>query len=470
VVHVIASLFVGVDIDREGRTWSLISLCTPAGIYDFLRDEITAGASKTDRINKAQENAQRIYREEWDNLRLIGDRIFFDPHSPYAKIEEGKLKPGMFLKDAIGAVNEIYEKEIYNSRKYPAIVTLTVSYFGGEKDKEAADNIGIKGVNMEDYHVLRVIRSALCQGISKTSDYPIILGGRVDRIQCDPREIEKDVLDAFDKYAKEANPRNQPHALLTAEDYADVIIWGLKGLLTTEMPACVRWNFIDHYWEEGDEWVELIKKHFWSFAYNEKIQRSEFIVPNPFCIEIATDFLSELTEMKPGIAEVTNEEIKKKVMNLALAVKDAWNMDERRGARAQSGPARQGAPPEVREKEYIGPAGPNTRSKAIDLMYYIAQNCRFAVIWDDKFLLKNGRMLKPEDIAPQEKGRIFLKTWLRPGKWGSAASPVKAPTTQDLTDPDFSNPKFDSECVDRAFYKSCNMMALQTMAWSVFRE
>ena len=103
-------------------------------------------------------------------------------------------------------------------------------------------------------------------------------------------------------------------------------------------------------------------------------------------------------------------------------------------------------------------------------MYYIAENCDFAVKWDNKFLLKNGKMIGPEDITPGDKGKVFLKTWLRPGKWGAAANPVKAPTSQDLTEPDFSDPKFDAACVDRAFYKSCNMMALQTMAWSVFRE
>lgn len=468
VVHVIASLFVGVDIDRAGRTWSLISLCTPAGIYDFYRKEVTGEESKKDRMVKAQDDAQRIYRENWADLKLTGDLIFFDSNSPYAEVEKDKLTPGMTLKDAINATIEIYKDKVYKTRKYPAIVTLTVSYFGSELDKKAADNIGIKGVNMEDYHVLRVVRDALCQGISETTDYPIVLGGRVDRIQCDPKKIEKDVEEAFLTHIYETDPGKEPHTLLTVADYADIIIWGLKGLLTKEMPPCVRWDFIDHYWnlkgKKGEKWQDLIKTHFWSFTGQE-----DFIVPNPFCIEMATDLLSELKEMKPGIAGLA-EERKGKLRGMAKAVQSSWNRDEKEGVRAVPKPARNGLPQDVREKEYVGPKGTATRALAIDLMYEVAKNCGFAILQDGSYRLKGVGKLKPEEVGPEDRGKIIMKTWLRPGKWGPAANPIKAPATQDLKNPDFSDPKFDAECVDRAFYKSCNMMALQTMAWSVFRE
>ncbi|UCC80468.1 MAG: hypothetical protein JSW64_03640, partial [Candidatus Zixiibacteriota bacterium] len=268
---------------------------------------------------------------------------------------------------------------------------------------------------------------------------------------------------------KETNPEKPLHALMTVEDYADVIVWGLKGLLTREMPGCVRWNFIDEYWntkEKQDEWRELIKSHFWSFTGME-----DFKVPNPFCIEMATDLLNELKEMKPGIAGMSDDEIRNRIMKMAESVQKTWDEEERGGVRAGVKAGGGELPPDVREKEYVGPVGTGTRSKAIELMYEVAISCGLAVVKDDLYLLKGNKKYKPEEITDRvSKARVYLKTWLRPGKWGAAANPIKAPTTQDLTRSDFSSPKFDAECVDRAFYKSCNMMALQTMAWSVFRE
>jgi len=52
-----------------------------------------------------------------------------------------------------------------------------------------------------------------------------------------------------------------------------------------------------------------------------------------------------------------------------------------------------------------------------------------------------------------------MKTWLRPGKWSSKL--VKSATVQALA---ANSESFDGAAVDRAFYKSCNLMALQTLA------
>jgi hypothetical protein len=257
------------------------------------------------------------------------------------------------------------------------------------------------------------------------------------------------------------------------------------------MPKCVRWNFIDHYWKE-DGWQDRIKKHLWSFAYNENVQRSEFIIPNPFCVEMATDFLSELMDIKAteaerkkddgslappgGIADIlellkTENELKE-LRKLADDVQAEWDEEEKENRNGGIiRPERGNLADGVREMPYDGPAGGKTKQKAIDLMYHIAHKCGFAIIWDGYYLLKDGSMLKPEEITPDNKRRIFLKTWLRPGKWvGAKGKKVKAPTTQDLNEGKYKEPDFDGACVDRAFYKSCNMMALQTMAWSVFRR
>ena len=487
IITVIASLFVGVDIDKNGDTWAVISLCTPGGIYDFVRDKasVLAGDLKAN-AEFAQDFAAEIFQRQKDDdkhkdLKLIKDNIHIDPNNPY-KNAESKIIVGDTLKQTIDKIYEIYKDVYPKDSTPPGVVTLTVSYFGGVEDKKAADALGIYSVGMEDYHVLRILRSAFCQGISPSTDYPIVLGWRIDRVQCDPKEIDGEVETEFDDYIKRINGSQGPTALMTAEDYADVIVWGLKGLLTTAMPKCSRWNFVHHYWKKGEKWQKLLKEHFWSFTYYGYwkdwtfggLRELRFKVPNPFHIEIATDFLTELREIKAtkeerekkggglappgGIADILillkTEDDLKKLRDLADAVKKAWDKEEtNKEYKKSKGSVQQKRPVRVAEKSYIGPAGTETKKAAIELMEYVGENCGFKT---DK----------------SRGGKPLLKTWLRPGKWvGAGGKKVKAPTTQDLNEGKYKEPKFDGACVDRAFYKSCNMMALQTMAgnlWGIY--
>jgi hypothetical protein len=483
IVTVIASLYVGVDIDKDGEAWSVVSLCTPAGIYDFVRKKIVSGKdlvdlesyagpnpriadwkrrfaegplTRDDRITAAQEIAAEIFRAQadsgrWNKLTLDKASIYRDPNSPYVDIESEIIEKTT-LQKALDIIYKLY-KQKYSSGAAVGVVTLTVSYFGGEEDKNAADALGIYSVGMEDYHVLRVLRSAFCQGISKRTDYPIVLGWRIDRIQCDPKKIAESLITEFNGYIRrmDVGADGKPTALLTAEEYADIIVWGLQGLITTVRPACADWNFVNYYWAKGDEWRKRLLSHFWSFSYSGG--EDGFAVPNPFYIEIATDFLKELQEMKPGIAGIKDEEVKKEIIRLAKAVQTAWNDEglNRGGYQTKQGGVLQEQPLKVEEKAYYGPGGDLTRFKAVELMNYIAKNCRF-------------------DSGRKKGDKPLLKTWLRPGKWGLPQNPVKESTTQDLTDQ--SRPEFDGACVDRAFYKTCNMMALQTMAgnlWEIYQ-
>jgi hypothetical protein len=300
---------------------------------------------------------------------------------------------------------------------------------------------------MEDYHVIRVLRNSFCQGIADSTDYPILLGWRIDRIQCDPKEIEDELKNKIVEYIKcsEPGPQNKPTALLTAEDYADLIVWGLRGLITSIKPACADWNFVMHYWPE-EHWKKILLKHLWSFTYTQ--DAVNFEIPNPFYIEIATDFLKELIKMKPGIAGVSANHAPE-IQKLAKKVIESWNAETagNHEMERKNGSSRNEGILEIKEFSFAGPRVPQTRLNAIDLMNYIAQNCNFG--------------------TNQEKGgKRLLKTWLRPDKWGTPDRPIKAPTTQDLGN--FPDPPFDGACVDRAFYKSCNMMALQTMAGNLW--
>lgn len=480
IVSVFAGVYVGVDLDRNGDAWSTISFSTPAGLYDFVRKKIatlkdiedleyytgpnpvvggwkqkfTAGnVTQDNRVAAAQEIAAEIFRNQansgnWGKLTLKKANIYRDPNSPYDEIEH-EIIENTSLQKTLEIANRLY-KEKFSAGGVVGVATLTVCYFGGEEDKKAADALGLYSVGMEDYHVIRVLRNAFCQGISKSTDYPIVLSWRIDRVQCDPKTIEAKLIEEFTAYIRRVDegPSKMPTALLTAEEYVDIIIWGLKGLITTVRPVCADWNFISYYWQKDDEWQKRITRHFWSFTYTD-IQ-SQFLVPNPFYIEIATDFLKELQKMEPGIAGVKNEAIRKDIIRLAKAVQESWEFEgtNKAGYQRQEGVVRQEQPLRIEEKGYYGPSGNTTKLKAVELMNYIAKNCGF-------------------DSGHTRGDKPLLKTWLRPGKWGLPQNPMKEPTTQDLTDN--SSPAFDGACVDRALYKSCNMMALQTMAGNLWK-
>ena len=472
-VVVIASLYVGYDVDRNGDVWSVISLCTPAGVYDFLRMKVEVSGNKravveqymgpkaildesdnamrfeeirkaligsfTDRYEGwpfdkilvpgegmtaadhkrkfefAQDLAASVFHtqaseDQWKRLKIM--RVHKDLNGPYGDMEEGigidEAKDGIWtLKKTIDQIDHLYKDKFSHPEGPIGVTTGTFSYFGGEKDKDAAFSLGIHGANMEDYHILRVLRNTFCQGIWESTNYPILLGWRIDRIQCDPKEIPPGVIKKFQTFATE------PGSMLTLEGYVKVILWGLRGVLKSdieenkELKDTIYWKFLDKF----DDLVE-IKKYFWSFVKTE--DKHEFWIPDPFYVEIATDFVKDLSEMNPGIDEfkpgpgVTKEQIKSK----AKKILKAWKREQNDSL------------------ESILKPESATYLAARDLMEDLS-TCGF----DAGF----GRM----------------KTWLRPEKWSKK---IRKPTLQDASG------EFDGAALDRAFYKSSNVMALQTMA------
>jgi len=475
-VVVIASLYVGYDIDKNGDVWSVISLCTPAGVYDYLRIMIGVSDSKRDivdqymepkaileedqkdkqawfedargkilysfksryeewpfkgllipkagkpaddlknKIEFALEIAASIFHtqasdDQWKRLKIV--KAHQDPNGPYIDIEkkigtEEAEDEIWTLKKTIEQIDQLYKDKFSEGPEGPiGVVTGTFSYFGGEKDKDASNKLGIYGANMEDYHILRVLRNAFCQGIWESTNYPMILGWRIDRIQCDPKEIPATVIEKFKAFAK------GDKSMLTREGYIKVILWGLRGVLKSDIEAnkglkdTIYWKFPK---EIGK--MEDIKKYFWSFVKTEDIDK--FWVPDPFYVEIATDFVKELSEMKPGIDEfrpgpnITEEQIKRK----AKKILEAWKKEQNNALEAILKP-------------------------------------------DSATYLAVAELMEDLSRCGFEGGAGRMKTWLRPKKWSNA---IKKSTLQD------AYREFDGAAVDRAFYKSSNVMALQTMA------
>jgi hypothetical protein len=507
--------------------YAVVSLCTPAGVYDFLRKEISGaqdvrslikqydltGRLLESMLRDAEDTAQayplkstqtpaqhdkavaerRKGREvlglrdkEYDDLQKYSETLTSDAdkieaaqlvagamfrwNSDALKVQEIKLAKGspfcemektsehavtkhMKLKDVLDNVPKMYNKYYSNGE-----ISLTGSYFIGEDDKEVADELGIHGVNMEDYHVLRVLRSAIAKGVSEESDYPMIMQWRVDRINCDPKKLDARVLGKFNEYIKTRT--------LTVDEYVEVIQWGLRGVLKEEVPKCAHWGLVETIRKTLGKLVLL--QHLWSFVpkkdWGEKLEG--FIVPDPFCIEIATDFVAELAKMKPwesepgGIAKIDSAILDKVC---AVAESDATPAKKALGMLKE----------EIKDNE----------AKEYDLR----QRCRRhenkdVKTWYEQIteLQKRARAVlsaeDPKKAAEElmqyvsvwcgfDAGKGRLKTWLRPGKkWAG----VTAPTLQDVGRKPYENEKFGGAAVDRAFYKSCNMMALQCMAHEYF--
>ncbi|MHC4693231.1 MAG: hypothetical protein ACYS67_10865 [Planctomycetota bacterium] len=478
------------DIKQEAklRTFAVISLCTPACVHDLVREEISKPKDVRDLIDKynltgslvqsAKKDAQKtlsahpkpknidevekaqaetgkaievlglrrkeladlqryakaeeldpakkcevaqllagaIFRWSWNSEELRVRQSKFAKGSPFYQNEQNALKDGSLkvdsLKNLLTTVRDVYKKH------YPdGEISLTGSYFFGEDDKAAADILDIHGVNMEDYHVLRVLRSALAKGVSKDSDYPIIMKWRIDRINCDPKELNPLVLEKFNEFIKKPQ--------LTLDGYIKVIQWGLGGVLKSEVPECAHWGLVDAIRnmkseENANLGEELLHQHLWSFVQ----EGGSFIVPDPFCIEIATDFVNELAEIKATEQERTKDGNVGPAGGIA-GIENKVSVEQLTKLRSLANAVRNACSGEV-----------ETRAK--ELMTFLKDNCSF------------------------DAGEGKLKTWLRPGKWGKD---ITAPTLQDL-----SGQKFGGAAVDRAFYKSCNMMALQTMAHKYFFE
>jgi hypothetical protein len=415
----------------SSHVYAVISLCTPGGIYDFLREEVP-GNERVDiksKIEAANTRAQYVFWNQTLTVRTNADASRLDEHGPFYRFERRFIPEGrqITLAALINKVKETYAGTTFKRQqdRRPE-VTLTVTYFGGENDKKAADELGIKGVAMEDYHVLRVLRSAVADGILEDSAYPIILDWRVDRINCDPkllpRNVERDFND-FYRIREVRGPERQ--SILTVDDYVKIIIWGLRGLRQEDITAndtlrqCLNWKYV--------RTIDSASRpaYFWSFIGD--VGGDDFFVPDPFCVEIATDFVKELAEMDPqdrhaGIADLTGGE-KQEAKKLAEAVLQAWRREDKQGSTWLN--------------VYSSPSAEGTKARIIKLMGHLRDKCGFGVAG---------------------AGHEYVLTWLRPGsKWEGVGNIA---TLQEAANRD----KFKAAAIDRAFYKSSNMMALQTFA------
>ena len=101
-----------------------------------------------EKIEAATLVAGSIFRWSHDHENLRVTNYKHEKGSPYYDLEKD-IKKGMKLPELMETVREKYKKYYRKGE-----ISLTGPYFFGEDDKAAADKLKIRGVAMEDYHIL----------------------------------------------------------------------------------------------------------------------------------------------------------------------------------------------------------------------------------------------------------------------------------------------------------------------------
>jgi hypothetical protein len=352
------------------------------------------------------------FNKNHDKLRV--DRIECDP--AYRRAEEKCIDVGMGIGQVISLLVENYS----SSGKCQAEVTGTSNWFISADQKEAFSKIGITGCNMEDYWVLRSMRRCALERVKSAprdrSMYPVFERGFLTRVNVDPLVIEPEMLRAFDEDVRKKR--------LSREQYVDLLLWGLEGLPMKSdgdvvMPKVARWTLAEKARSLGDG---VFRRHLYGLLVNDP---EKFVVPDPFFIEIATDLLKSCVasvnkekdppEASGGVVFATppgNEEIFA-LHDAAEAVFKAWN-----GAGQQP-------------TEFV-------RAAVRTFVDTLIESAGFGDTTADG-----------------------VKVWLRPRKWEN----ITVNSIQDLS----GEVTFTAAAVDRAFYKSSNLIALQENTRRVLR-
>lgn len=176
-------------------------------------------------------------------------------------------------------------------------ISITANAFIGESMKTAARDYGLLGeVNMEDYHLLKLIHSMLTSQTKFTSvksiedKYPTLDMFRVIRIDADPAEVSP-LSDGgspvtFQRFT-EANPSK-----ISAQDYAAVVTWGLMGMKYSAVPDAIDWHAIASF---ISSYLSLNVGDF-LVTYTPQLDLDDQKYINPFLLEAAQDMYTEVGE------------------------------------------------------------------------------------------------------------------------------------------------------------------------------
>ncbi len=263
------SIYVGVERDKsaEGNR-NLNGVSLYKGEIAYCSDEIKETLYTTPTfytVNEARTNIEKVFEEKSNGNNLLFSQL--NPIFPSIGLVTAPEKGG---------------------------ISITSNSFIGENLKSSAAKYGLKGgVNMEDYHLFKLIQSINAAQTLFTSvknienKYPILNDSKVIRIDADPAVIELSQENAKDY--------NQNKILITA--YATILKWGLEGMIFSDekIPDALNWR------RKNDEVIpEAVTKYL--VPYNSG--KNKYI--NPYLLEAAQDLFREVGDW---LAKVRTEKI-----------------------------------------------------------------------------------------------------------------------------------------------------------------
>jgi hypothetical protein len=388
-----------------GEATPVIALCSQGGRYTFTGTTPFEPSKPFNTQVKAEDNELLSYFIA-QGKNLVVNQIHVD--SRYQRGEEAGIAKGMSI-DAV--ITLLLEKYKASGKGAIPEVTGTSNWFIGGAQKQALAKLGITGCNMEDYWVLHSMRHCALERVAvepkDRNMYPVFAKGFLTRVNADPLEIEEEVAVAFQQ--------DMGEKYLSRENYVELLRWGLLGLPLTEegrtlLPQVAKWSFAEAKIFKQDK--RLFIRHLYGVLVNSSDTQ---VVPDPFYIEIASDLLKGCLALPDKASNVfanpPSPEVLGKLGTAARDVTERWT---------QAG---------------------NKISVGVDE----ALEAFVAILAEDAGF----------EVA---KG---MKVWLRPNdKWPG----INANSIQDL-----GSTHFGDAAVDRAFYKSCNLIALQEHTAKVLR-
>ncbi|MCG6877085.1 MAG: hypothetical protein LJE97_18500 [Betaproteobacteria bacterium] len=301
-------------------------------------------------------------------------------------------------------------------------VSLTASFFVDARIKSFARALGLHDANMEDFHVLEVLKSLHEE--PENFGGATLRGVQLTRVDCDPPEISPEVQDLFGEWT-----RNTQY---TRETYLAALRWGLYGAQVVHLQDAARsrwdqpfhWSLVDRK-EVPDGWEQL----FYPLK-NGGGARSHVL--DPFFVEIATDFLASVNDGK--LYGVPKTDQGGRVKDQSKLLPELYEKPAKKLKRLTRGLLKAFA-----MLQSGRPAG---------FLYPSLEDLLAILFARDNYVDRECPLIPPEDKgAPGE-----YEIWARPGSWEKNTSVLA------------SKLKPSGAIVDRALYKSANQAALQAHA------
>ncbi|HEX5080907.1 MAG TPA: hypothetical protein VFY40_02600 [Blastocatellia bacterium] len=403
-----ASLYIGSEVDEDGRVYSVVNLAAIRNIppklwpqhVEFYRDETT-----------------KTY--VWGNVPITSEMKKEEIDAVSAEINEDVKKSVQWfvldsgdslLESTLKCLSECYR---LGSFKYEPIIfrgqtlnsdtpeiTANFSYFDDLTMKgnlyKKFGNVVVNS-NMEDYHVLRLARSMVerggqtKKGVIPPHRYARLIDVEILRVNANVNISLPAVQTALDGYLGAIRLSNQ--------EYIESIMWGLKGCPLGEVgklpPRVNQWGV--YMTLKGNE--DLAK-----YIYTYTDGAEQIYCMDPFCCEIATDLLKEMANKDNNYDEKLRDAAGAAITE---AKHHAWDDDW------------------TKTRDLVG--------KFVNLMY--------------------------EEYKDEFSGSDSMYCWLRPGKKWNGLDRYRMLTKE-------AGEIFlkSEENVDRLFYKSANLLALQQLA------